>query len=403
MPVRLPSVVLFMIQSIDSRERMPDVVHPCIACVAGVRRGGKAGERPRVKRDWEDRTFLPFYGLPRRLTVALLQTGLETILSFHLLPRPPIQSCCTVPLPEWWALLGFPPYFDMMFHRLSRYIESNAFRCTELYFIRWLVPVHSWEWKSDRWYFCSLKSQPAPSSRCCQQLFWYYLSTLYQRSYLWLVNLWYPSNLYTHISCPSCPLFHLFSAVPPSFTLLNNFVNSFVLSSKSVFRSSTTTLSWPAAFPLFVDFIAFYSIDFYPVYIFPFSPWFSFRLRRYIEHLRQCLDHTSKHFEFHQKFSTTRICIPLLIAFGETRSFVLILLLQNADYASYLVKQNHQLSCLSSGRIELLTSLLQSALSLATAIALFRLVKPISVSLPLQFPLTKLPSGVSQVVVLNPV
>ena len=188
MPVRLPSVVLFMIQSIDSRERMPDVVHPCIACVAGVRRGGKAGERPRVKRDWEDRTFLPFYGLPRRLTVALLQTGLETILSFHLLPRPPIQSCCTVPLPEWWALLGFPPYFDMMFHRLSRYIESNAFRCTELYFIRWLVPVHSWEWKSDRWYFCSLQSLSPPSSRCCQRLFLIFSSTLCRRSRILLMT-----------------------------------------------------------------------------------------------------------------------------------------------------------------------------------------------------------------------
>ena len=39
------------------------------------------------------------------------------------------------------------------------------------------------------------------------------------------------------------PLLQLFVATPSSFTFLNNFVNSFALSSKSVFRSSTTTLS----------------------------------------------------------------------------------------------------------------------------------------------------------------
>ena len=39
------------------------------------------------------------------------------------------------------------------------------------------------------------------------------------------------------------PVLQLFGATPSSFTLLNNFVNSFALSSKSVFRSSTTMLS----------------------------------------------------------------------------------------------------------------------------------------------------------------
>ena len=40
-------------------------------------------------------------------TFVLLQTGLETILLFHLLPRLRIQSCCTLLLSDWWALLGF--------------------------------------------------------------------------------------------------------------------------------------------------------------------------------------------------------------------------------------------------------------------------------------------------------
>ena len=55
------------------------------------------------------------------------------------------------------------------------------------------------------------------------------------------------------------PLFQLFCAMPSSFTLLNIFVSSFVLSSKSVFRSYATTLWSPAAFPFFVDFIAFFT------------------------------------------------------------------------------------------------------------------------------------------------
>ena len=48
------------------------------------------------------------------------------------------------------------------------------------------------------------------------------------------------------------PLFQLFSAVPASLnaSLLNNFENSFGLSSKSVFRSFAGMLSCPAVFPL---------------------------------------------------------------------------------------------------------------------------------------------------------
>ena len=55
------------------------------------------------------------------------------------------------------------------------------------------------------------------------------------------------------------PLFQLFGATPCSFTLLNSFVSSCVLSSKSGFRSSATTLSSPAAFPFFVAFIALFT------------------------------------------------------------------------------------------------------------------------------------------------
>ena len=70
----------------------------------------------------------------------------------------------------------------------------------------------------------------------------------------------------TRVSHPSCftispPLFQLLGDMPSPFTLLNNLVSSFVLSFKSVFKSSATTLSCPAAFSLLVDFMAFSTSD----------------------------------------------------------------------------------------------------------------------------------------------
>ena len=61
-----------------------------------------------------------------------------------------IQSYCTSLLPEWWALLEFHAYIDMMFYSLSRCIESNAIAMSMKWVyrvpsIRWLVPVYSWE------------------------------------------------------------------------------------------------------------------------------------------------------------------------------------------------------------------------------------------------------------------
>ena len=110
-------------------------------------------------------------------------------------------------LPEWWALLGFYS-LTMMFHRLSRCVESSAFSKS----MKWVYKV-AFHWLNCSSIFLRVKmwlmvllfpeSLPAPSSRCCQRLFWFYLSTLCQRSYLWLVKVWYPSSLYTRVSCPS--------------------------------------------------------------------------------------------------------------------------------------------------------------------------------------------------------
>ena len=199
----------------------------------------------------------------------LLQTGLETILLFHLL-RLRIQICCTLLLSDRWALLGFHILIDMMFHKLSQCIESNAFSKSMKCVYR--VAFHSLTF-SDIFLRVKIWSMVLLFSRNPACSFLKMLSTPFL---ILLINTLPKILLMTGKSVIPLqfvhsrkllffgnftirPLFHLVSATPSSFTSLDNFVNSFALSSKSIFRSSTTMLSWPAAFPLFVDLIAFFT------------------------------------------------------------------------------------------------------------------------------------------------